>query len=81
MWWNYFASGHGKGKVDGVGALLKHEIRKEQIKPHVCKLQNAKDVVTFCQEIIGICPKPIVNSLFHSWLIFLSNSKLPLLSL
>jgi hypothetical protein len=26
MCWNYFASGHGKGEVDGAGALLKREI-------------------------------------------------------
>ncbi len=31
MNWNYFANGHGKGEVDGVGALLKREIWKEQI--------------------------------------------------
>jgi hypothetical protein len=65
MCWNYFANGHGKGKVDDVGALLKHEIRKDQIKPHAGKLQNAK-YVTFCQERTCICPKPIVNSLIHS---------------
>jgi hypothetical protein len=29
MTWNYFASGHGKGEVDGCGALLKRKIRKE----------------------------------------------------
>jgi hypothetical protein len=73
MCWNYFASGHGKGKVDSVGALLKCKIHKEQIKPHACKLQNAKNVVTFCQERIGMCPKPIVNSLLHSRLIFFST--------
>jgi hypothetical protein len=67
---NYFASGHGKEKVDSASALLKRKIRKEQIKPHACKLQNAKDFVTFCQERIDICPKPIVNSLLHSRLIF-----------
>jgi hypothetical protein len=27
MVWNYFATWHGKGKVDGVGVLLKHEIK------------------------------------------------------
>ncbi len=32
MSWNYFASNHGKGKVDGAGALLKCENCKEQIK-------------------------------------------------
>jgi hypothetical protein len=30
--WNYFATGHGKGEVDGVVALMKRELRKEQIK-------------------------------------------------
>jgi hypothetical protein len=33
MIWNFFATGHGKGEVDGVGALLKREVCKEQIKP------------------------------------------------
>jgi hypothetical protein len=33
MCWNYFASGHGKGEVDGVGTLLKWEIHKKYIKP------------------------------------------------
>jgi hypothetical protein len=32
MCWNYFAFGHGKGKVNEVGAFLKCEICKEQIK-------------------------------------------------
>jgi hypothetical protein len=31
MLWNYFVIGHGKGEVDGVGALLKRELRKEKI--------------------------------------------------
>jgi hypothetical protein len=29
MTWNYFATGHDKGEVDGVGALLKQELRKK----------------------------------------------------
>jgi len=33
MCWNYFTFSHSKGNVDGVGALLKHEICKEHIKP------------------------------------------------
>jgi hypothetical protein len=36
--WNYFASGHGKGEVDGTGALLKRELHKEQLKPHGMKI-------------------------------------------
>jgi hypothetical protein len=30
--WNFFVIGHGKGVVDGARALLKCEVRKEQIK-------------------------------------------------
>jgi hypothetical protein len=45
MCWNFFAFDHGKGKGDDVG---KWEIRKEQIKTHAMRLQNAHDIVTFC---------------------------------
>jgi hypothetical protein len=27
--WNFFATGHGKGEVDGAETLLKQEIKKE----------------------------------------------------
>jgi hypothetical protein len=47
MTWNYFASNHGKGEVDGVGALYKREIWKEQLRPHASKLQNSAEVVAF----------------------------------
>jgi hypothetical protein len=47
MCWNYFASGHGKGEVDGGSTFLERKIHKEQIKPQTCKIQNAH-VVTFC---------------------------------
>ncbi len=50
MFWNYFATGHGKGKVDGVGALLKRELHKEQIKPQGLKIQNVKEVVNLLQS-------------------------------
>ncbi len=42
---NYFASNHGKGEVDGAGALLKHEIYKEQIKTQAQRLQDVHDIV------------------------------------
>jgi hypothetical protein len=47
MCWNFFASSHGKGEVDNASVLLKREVHKEQIKPHVVKLQNAHNVVIF----------------------------------
>jgi len=48
--WNYFASRHGKGKVDGACALLKREFHKEQLKPHGVKIQKAHEVVNFLQS-------------------------------
>jgi hypothetical protein len=39
--WNYFTTGRGKGEVDGIGALLKQKLRKEQLKPQGLKIQNA----------------------------------------
>ncbi len=50
MLWNYFATGHGKGEVDGVGALFKRELRKEQIKPNGEKLQCAAEVVNYLRN-------------------------------
>ena len=44
---NYFGSGHGKGEVDGCGALLKQEIWKEEMNPFAKKIQNAHDVVQY----------------------------------
>jgi hypothetical protein len=40
MLWGYFAIRHGKGEIDGVGALLKMDFHKEQIKHDGMKIQN-----------------------------------------
>jgi hypothetical protein len=45
MLWSFFAIGHGKGEVDGARALLKHEIKKEQLKLVGRKLHNKNEVV------------------------------------
>jgi hypothetical protein len=47
MTWNYFATGHGKGEVDGVGVLLKQKLRKEKMKPCGMKIQNVHEAVTY----------------------------------
>lgn len=49
----FFATCHGKGEVDGVGALLKREVWKEQIKPQGKKLQNAAKVVAHLQAEVN----------------------------
>jgi hypothetical protein len=36
--------------VDGVDALLKCEIQKEQIKAQAQKLQDVHDIIQFCQQ-------------------------------
>jgi hypothetical protein len=45
--WNYFATRHGKGEVDGASSLLKRELHKVQIKPQGFKIQNANETVSF----------------------------------
>jgi hypothetical protein len=34
MEWNYFGSGHNKGRWDGVGASIKQARRSKQVKPN-----------------------------------------------
>jgi hypothetical protein len=50
MTWNYFVIDHGKGKVDGVGALLEQKLKKKKKKPDGMKIQNAHEVVTYLTE-------------------------------
>jgi endonuclease III len=47
--WNYIATRHGKGEVNRIGALLKRELCKEQIKPQGFKTQNAKKIINLLQ--------------------------------
>jgi hypothetical protein len=47
MLWNFFATCHGKGEVDGARALFKREAKKEQLKSKGQKIQNVIKVVAF----------------------------------
>ena len=47
MQWNWFGSGHGKGRWDGAGAHVKQALRAEQVKPQGLRLHCASDVVQF----------------------------------
>jgi hypothetical protein len=42
--WNYFATGHGKGAVDGIGGDVKRKVWGEILSRRVC-VQNAADFV------------------------------------
>ena len=47
MLWNYYGTGHRKGKWDGAGAVVKRALRNEQLlNPHR-RLQNAEDCVLY----------------------------------
>jgi hypothetical protein len=75
--WNFFASGHEKGEVDGAGALCKREIRSEQMKPNAQRLQDAADIVAFLRSqsrrshTAYVSPRMVVNK--HFWLVGTSD--------
>jgi hypothetical protein len=45
MLWNFFGSGRGKGEHDGVGAIAKRKLWKEQLRLNATPFQNAWNVV------------------------------------
>ena len=47
--WNFSATGHGKGPVDGIGGCLKR-MAMEKVKTRQCSINNAKE---FCQAVEG----------------------------
>ncbi len=54
MGWNYFGTGHGKGKWDGAIAHVKNVLCSEQMKiVRATKLQNALDVCNFLYASMG----------------------------
>lgn len=46
--WNYFATSHGKGPVDGIGGSLKRQVF-DQVKKRKCLVVNAADFVKASQ--------------------------------
>jgi len=71
MVWNYFTTRHGKGEVDDVGALLKCEVQKEQIKPTGLKIQNVAKMVAYLKaksnkyHVASSKVKWHINKYFH----------------
>ena len=77
LYWNFFASRHEKGEVDGVGTLCKREIRSEQMKPNTQRLENAADIVAFLMSqsykshAAYASARRVVNK--HFWLVGASD--------
>jgi len=46
--WNYFASSHGKGVVDGIGGILKRLVWLEILSGYICS--SAEDFVKICLQ-------------------------------
>lgn len=41
IYWNFFAAGHGKGCVDGIGAVVKNKVRR---------LINSRKAIVYCSR-------------------------------
>jgi hypothetical protein len=66
MLWSFFGTCHGKGKHDGVGAVVKQVLRSKQLNSNGLLMRNAKDV-HFLQTTKTTCAAssyPIVSSCF-----------------
>jgi hypothetical protein len=48
--WSFFEMGHGKGEHDGVGACVKHALRRYQMNHSTSHLVNSNDVVNWCKK-------------------------------
>jgi len=55
--WNYFATSHGKGPVDGVGGTLKR-VAADKVRTRQCTINNMEDFVTAVQHS-SICVTPV----------------------
>ena len=52
--WNYFETGHGKWKHDGVGAYIKTTLRRQEMKfTNVSIIRHAKSIVEWCSSTMG----------------------------
>lgn len=51
--WNYFATAHGKGPVDGIGAVVKRQVW-DLVKKRKCVVTNAEGFVAAANKSTGI---------------------------
>jgi len=63
--WNYFATSHGKGPVDGVGGTLKR-VATDKVRTRQCTINNMEDFVTAVQHSsIRVTPVSAVTSIWR----------------
>ena len=49
----FFEAGHGKGEYDGVGACMKIDLCREQLKfEEKAKFKNAHEIVEWCRKYL-----------------------------
>ena len=55
--WDYFATGHGKGMVDGIGGVAKHMVQQQVLsKNKNVVVENAADYPRVCEEFMpNVC--------------------------
>ena len=49
--WNFFATSHGKGAVDGVGGSVKHAVWNK-VKSRSCEVQSAEDFAKIAKQVV-----------------------------
>ena len=51
---NYFETGNGKGEHDGVGACIKIELRRQEMRfTNVSLVRYEKSIVEWCSSVMG----------------------------
>ena len=51
VYWNFFATSHRKGAVDGIGGMIKH-LTRNKIKSQNIIIQDAKEFATVAQKLV-----------------------------
>ena len=71
--WNYFATGHGKGVVDGIGGEAKSLVRQQVLsKSKNVVVQSAADFAKICKDVmpgvtIHLMTQEDLNELENIW--------------
>ena len=64
--WNYFETGHGKGKHDGASPCIKTSLCTEEMKVTGDRLRDVASIVKWCASVMGeqAIGKHLVQTIF-----------------